>query len=298
MKKILATLLGLGFALAGPSLALAAYNDVTLTTDANFSVNGVTINIVSSSAVLESVEVGATTMTVTLQPNSTMIIQAPGLNALSASLASGAAYTNVSVCHSSLSEMTFTPGASQSVVTVTPSTTSLCPVSTGGSGGSSGGGGGGGGSVGGGGGGGGELPTTPAVTAPAAVATTPTSSASISALVAQLQTLIAQLKALGGTVSPALEATIASLTGASASTGNFTRDLQLGTTGNDVKSFQQFLNSHGYPVTNSGPGSSGEETTKFGSLTRAALIKFQKANDITPAAGYFGPKTRALVNSM
>jgi len=287
-------------ALLLPGLAFAAYNDVTLTTDANFSVNGVTINIVSSSAVLESVEVGATTMTITLQPNSTMIIQAPSLNALSASLASGAAYTNVSVCHSSLSEMTFTPGASQSVVTITPSTTSFCPVSTGGSGGSSGGGGGGGGSVGGGGGGGGggELPVTPAVTAPAAPAATQTSSASISALVAQLQTLIAQLKALGGTVSPALEATIASLAGASSPAGSFTRDLQLGTTGDDVKSLQQFLNSHGYPVTDSGPGSAGEETTKFGSLTRAALAKFQAANGIAPAVGYFGPKTRALVNSM
>ena len=44
-----------------------------------------------------------------------------------------------------------------------------------------------------------------------------------------------------------------------------------------------------------GGGSPGNETTMFGGLTRAALIEFQKANGITPAVGYFGPKTRAYI---
>jgi glycosyltransferase involved in cell wall biosynthesis len=44
-------------------------------------------------------------------------------------------------------------------------------------------------------------------------------------------------------------------------------------------------------------GSQGNETTKFGPATKAALIKYQKAKGISPAAGYFGPKTRASVNS-
>ena len=63
--------------------------------------------------------------------------------------------------------------------------------------------------------------------------------------------------------------------------------------GADVKALQVYLNTHGYVIASSGAGSPGNETTKFGGATKAALIKFQKANGITPAAGYFGPKTRA-----
>ena len=66
-------------------------------------------------------------------------------------------------------------------------------------------------------------------------------------------------------------------------------------TGEDVKALQQWLNANGYRVAESGPGSPGNETSKFGGATRAALIKFQKAMGITPAVGYFGPKTRAAV---
>ena len=65
--------------------------------------------------------------------------------------------------------------------------------------------------------------------------------------------------------------------------------------GADVKALQQWLNANGYRVAESGPGSPGNETSRFGNATRSALIKFQKANGITPAAGYFGPKTRAAV---
>ena len=78
----------------------------------------------------------------------------------------------------------------------------------------------------------------------------------------------------------------------------FARNLEVGTTGDDVMGLQVFLNTRGYQIAASGPGSPGNETNKFGGLTRAALIKFQKANGISPAAGYFGPKTRAVVNGM
>lgn len=76
----------------------------------------------------------------------------------------------------------------------------------------------------------------------------------------------------------------------------FTRDLKLGSVHEDVRRLQQFLNTHGFPVATSGPGSFGKETNRFGLATRAALAKFQVANSISPAVGYFGLVTRALVN--
>ncbi|MEN9647282.1 MAG: hypothetical protein RLY57_86, partial [Candidatus Parcubacteria bacterium] len=76
----------------------------------------------------------------------------------------------------------------------------------------------------------------------------------------------------------------------------FTRDLELLSTGDDVKELQKFLNTHGHVVAQSGPGSVGSETTRFGDATKAALARYQAAQGITPASGYFGPKTRAVVN--
>jgi peptidoglycan hydrolase-like protein with peptidoglycan-binding domain len=77
----------------------------------------------------------------------------------------------------------------------------------------------------------------------------------------------------------------------------YTRDLQIGMKGEDVRKLQKYLNANGYLLANVGDGSPGFETTMFCSLTRAALITFQKAKGISPAAGYFGPKTRAYVAS-
>jgi len=76
-----------------------------------------------------------------------------------------------------------------------------------------------------------------------------------------------------------------------------TRNLDVGSTGADVKALQVFLNTHGFMVSSSGPGSSGNETMTFGQLTRAAVAAFQKAKGITPAVGFFGPKTRAAINA-
>ena len=75
-------------------------------------------------------------------------------------------------------------------------------------------------------------------------------------------------------------------------------DLQLGTTSPYVLLLQQFLNSNGFTVSTSGLGSPSQETTYFGTKTRDALRRFQKANRIIPSAGYFGPKTRAVVKNL
>lgn len=75
--------------------------------------------------------------------------------------------------------------------------------------------------------------------------------------------------------------------------GSFSRDLEFGAVGEDVRALQKMLNAHGYTVAASGPGSHGQETTYFGPATQRAVIAFQVKNNISPTAGYFGPKTRA-----
>ena len=87
-------------------------------------------------------------------------------------------------------------------------------------------------------------------------------------------------------------------TGAAITQGVFSRNLSVGAGGLDVKALQIFLNSHGFPVAFSGPGSLGNETSYFGVLTRAALSKFQIAKGIKPSIGYFGPITKAFVSNM
>ncbi len=82
----------------------------------------------------------------------------------------------------------------------------------------------------------------------------------------------------------------------SPSSSVFTRDLSSGMTGADVKQLQLFLISR-----NIGPAAkklaANGATMNFGSLTKAALMEFQVSAHITPAAGYFGPATRAYVNA-
>jgi len=76
----------------------------------------------------------------------------------------------------------------------------------------------------------------------------------------------------------------------------FEKNLYYGLADSDVRELQKFLNGSGYTLTGSGYGSLGNETEFFGPLTRAAVINLQKAYDITPTIGYFGPITRGVVN--
>jgi peptidoglycan hydrolase-like protein with peptidoglycan-binding domain len=57
--------------------------------------------------------------------------------------------------------------------------------------------------------------------------------------------------------------------------------LSLGMTSASILSLQQMLNKAGFVVAASGPGSPGQETNKFGSLTRDAVRRFQCAKGIT-----------------
>lgn len=63
--------------------------------------------------------------------------------------------------------------------------------------------------------------------------------------------------------------------------------LTVGSTGASVTALQDWLRGQGYLAVAS--------TGYFGSLTQAAVAKFQAAAGITPAAGYYGPMTAAAV---
>ncbi len=112
--------------------------------------------------------------------------------------------------------------------------------------------------------------------------------AQLDALITQLRALLVKAQAQGVTLPAGAEKYLAS-------SAEFTRDLTIGSKGDDVKALQQFLNGQGFKVTSSGVGSPGNESTYFGSLTKAALAKYQAANGISPASGYFGSITRARV---
>lgn len=109
------------------------------------------------------------------------------------------------------------------------------------------------------------------------------------------------LKSLPAKCATACESTVSkkSVATAAVSTNkklSFNRDLKTGMIHSDVKLLQIWLNNNGYVLTPSGPGSPGNETDKFGAMTRQALSKFQRASGIKPASGYFGPLTREKLN--
>lgn len=72
------------------------------------------------------------------------------------------------------------------------------------------------------------------------------------------------------------------------------RIMKQGMIGSDVFLLQVYLNSHNFIVSNSGVGSSGNETNYFGEKTQNAVMSFQKANGLTPD-GIVGLKTRSFM---
>lgn len=105
-------------------------------------------------------------------------------------------------------------------------------------------------------------------------------------LQAQIASLLAQIQALQ-----------AQLASAAAPACTFTATLKIASRSDAVKCLQQYLNGAGYTVATSGAGSSGNETTYFGSKTAAAVKSWQAANTLA-ADGVFGPASRAKYSAL
>jgi hypothetical protein len=105
----------------------------------------------------------------------------------------------------------------------------------------------------------------------------PAKAATVAELEAQVAALMAQISAMSGSTTSSASVT-------------FTKDLTLGSSGADVTALQNWLIKGGYSI-------AAGATGYFGAQTQAALAKYQAAAGISPAAGYFGPVTRAKVNA-
>ena len=108
---------------------------------------------------------------------------------------------------------------------------------------------------------------------------------------AQVSSILSLLSSFGADASTIANVQ-ASLTGSapvattpSSSACSLTKDLTVGSTGAEVTCLQNSLKAGGYMTANA--------TGSFGPLTKAAVIAWQKAKGISPAAGYFGAKSRA-----
>jgi hypothetical protein len=132
------------------------------------------------------------------------------------------------------------------------------------------------------------------------------------ALAATIEELQAQIDALMATIA-ALNAQIAALSGGGTGvvTGctitSFDVNLKQGISGDNVKCLQIVLNTDAATkVADTGAGSPGNETTYFGPLTKAAVIKFQEkyaASVLTPwgltsGTGFVGSTTRTKLNEL
>ena len=116
----------------------------------------------------------------------------------------------------------------------------------------------------------------------------------------ELKQVVSQLQK--SYTAPTLEKPTACMTIAS-----FNRNLSLGSRGADIKCLQALLNTDSQTqISVSGPGSKGQETEYFGSLTKTAVIKFQNKYSseilapvgLTTGTGFVGPSTRAKLNAI
>lgn len=86
---------------------------------------------------------------------------------------------------------------------------------------------------------------------------------------------------------------------------SFTKNLSFGDIDEEVRILQRLLNSQGFVLAESGPGSPGNETNIFADRAETAIKKFQAHYGIvssgTPKStgyGLVGPRTRSKLNEL
>lgn len=115
----------------------------------------------------------------------------------------------------------------------------------------------------------------------------------VSTRVVALATVVGSVLAAASTASAALNLPTQSCNYV------FTANLKAGMRNAEVRNLQKVLNA--YPqtmVAASGAGSTGMETDYFGAATKAAVIKFQSINGVTPTSGNVFSLTRAVLNQV
>ena len=115
------------------------------------------------------------------------------------------------------------------------------------------------------------------------------SAATVSDLQAQISSLLSQIQALRSQSSAPVSGT-ATASSAISSCPSLSRSLSIGSRGSDVAALQQFLSVQGYL--------SVSATGYFGTLTKAAVGRWQAQNGITGSGGgfgIFGPLSRSYL---
>ncbi len=111
----------------------------------------------------------------------------------------------------------------------------------------------------------------------------------VSAIVSLLQSFGADSATIANVQASLTGGTPVSTVGSMASSCAFTKDLTVKSSGSEVTCLQNALIAAGYSIP---AGATGY----FGAQTQTAVMAWQKAAGVSPAAGYFGPKSRAAFN--
>jgi hypothetical protein len=274
MKKYLSIIVGLMLVLgASPVFAV---NELTLQTDTQISAGSETFTVLGNYTV-DSITVSPTNFTVTLAPGVHLRISAASRNRIEASQSNTVAA--VRTCNDTVSEIELVSNetVNSQTLTITPSTT-LCTDAS---------------QIGG--GGGYVAPVVePVVVATTSAASTSESSTGSSSSTSDTTSTVST--ATSAVTAPVVTTTVSVAAPVAASTVSsytFTTPLALGSKEASVTELQKRLTSEGVY--------SGPITGYFGSLTLAAVKKYQENNGISKAgqAGYgnVGPATRAKLNA-
>ena len=125
--------------------------------------------------------------------------------------------------------------------------------------------------------------------------------------ISELEAKIAEITALIAGLQSQLAEVLEEVSYEGCAIASFDRNLSQGMIGNDVKCLQIVLNSGlKTRLADLGVGSPGNETNYFGSLTKAAVIRFQEkyaeeilsAWGLTAGTGYVGRTTQAKINEL